>query len=103
MSRESLRTPVLVLIGAGLLLSISMGVRHGFGLFLQPMSADLGWSRQTFAFALALQNLLWGAMQPLTGMLADRWGAGRVILVGGFLYVCGLLVMAYSQTGTRFP
>ena len=102
MSRESLRIPVLVLIGAGLLLSISMGVRHGFGLFLQPMSADLGWSRQTFAFALALQNLLWGAMQPLTGMLADRWGAGRVIFVGGLLYVCGLVMMAYSQTGTDF-
>ncbi len=102
MSRESLRLPVLVLIGAGLLLSISMGVRHGFGLFLQPMSADLGWSRQTFAFALALQNLLWGAMQPVTGMLADRWGAGRVIFVGGLLYVCGLVVMAYSQSGMDF-
>ena len=102
MSRESLRTPVMVLIGAGLLLSISMGVRHGFGLFLQPMSADLGWSRQSFAFALALQNLIWGAMQPVTGMLADRFGAGRVIFVGGLLYVCGLLVMAYSQTGTEF-
>ena len=102
MTRESLRMPVMVLVGAGLLLSVSMGVRHGFGLFLQPMSADLGWSRQSFAFALALQNLIWGAMQPMTGMLADRFGAGRVIFVGGALYFCGLLMMAYSQTGSDF-
>ena len=102
MNRNSFRTPLLVLVGSGLLLSISMGVRHGFGLFLQPMSADLGWSRETFAMAIALQNLLWGAMQPLTGMLADRYGAGRMILAGAVLYVAGLLVMAYSQTGAQF-
>ena len=102
MNRSSLRTPVLVLIGSGLLLSISMGIRHGFGLFLQPMSSDLGWSRESFALAIALQNLLWGVMQPLTGMLADRYGAGRMIFAGAVLYVAGLLVMAYSQTGAQF-
>lgn len=102
MRKTNLRTPVLVLVGSGLLLSIAMGIRHGFGLFLQPMSADLGWSRETFAFAIALQNLLWGAMQPLTGMLANRFGAGRVIFAGAVLYVAGLLVMAHSQTGAEF-
>ena len=102
MNRQTLRTPALILVGSGLLLSIAMGVRHGFGLFLQPMSADLGWSRETFAFAIALQNLLWGAMQPITGMIADRYGAGRVIFAGALLYVAGLVVMAYSQTGAQF-
>lgn len=102
MSHPNLRTPLLVLIGSGLVLSISMSVRHGFGLFLQPMSADLGWSRESFAFAIAIQNLLWGAMQPLTGMLADRYGAGRVVFAGALFYVAGLVVMAYSQTGADF-
>lgn len=94
--------PVFVLVGSGLLLSISMGVRHGFGLFLQPMSSDLGWSREGFAFAIALQNLVWGAMQPLTGMLADRYGAGRMIFTGAVLYVLGLVVMAFAQTTLQF-
>ncbi len=83
----------------GLLLSLGMGIRHGFGLFLQPMTMDLGWGRETFAFALALQNLLWGAAQPITGMIADRYGAGRVLVAGTALYVAGLIFMALSQTG----
>jgi len=102
MSKTDLRMPVFVLVGSGLLLSISMGVRHGFGLFLQPMSSDLGWSREGFAFAIALQNLVWGAMQPLTGMLADHFGAGRMIFSGAVLYVLGLIVMAFSQTSLQF-
>lgn len=93
------RTPVIVLICGGMILSLSMGIRHGFGLFLQPMSMDLGWGRETFAFALAVQNLLWGAAQPVTGMLADKYGAGRVLLAGTVLYVAGLAFMALSQTG----
>lgn len=92
------RTPVVVLVCGGLLLSLGMGVRHGFGLFLQPMTMDLGWGRETFAFALALQNLLWGAAQPITGMIADRYGAGRVLVAGTALYVAGLIFMALSQT-----
>src|SRR5687768_12610328 len=102
MNRDALKSPLLVLVGSGLLLSISMGIRHGFGLFLQPMSTDLGWTRESFAFAIALQNLVWGAMQPVTGMLADRYGAGRMIFAGALLYVLGLLVMAFAQTGTEF-
>ena len=51
-----------------------MGIRHGFGLFLQPMSADLHWGRETFALALAVQNLMWGAATPFAGMFADRFG-----------------------------
>lgn len=93
------RTPAVVLACGGVILALSVGIRHGFGLFLQPMSADLGWGRETFAFAMALQHLLWGAAQPYTGMLADRYGAGRVLAAGGTLYVLGLVLMAYSQTG----
>jgi predicted MFS family arabinose efflux permease len=93
------RTPVVVLVCGGLLLSLGMGIRHGFGLFLQPMTMDLGWGRETFAFALALQNLLWGVAQPITGMIADRYGAGRVLVAGTALYVAGLIFMALSQTG----
>ena len=64
MTTPSWRTPNTVLICGGLILTLAMGIRHGFGLFLQPMSADLHWGRETFALALAVQNLVWGATQP---------------------------------------
>ena len=95
------RTPTLILICGGLIMTIAMGARHGFGLFLQPMSMAQGWGRETFAFALALQNLVWGAAQPFSGLIADRYGAGRVLLAGSVLYVLGLVLMAYSATGTE--
>lgn len=96
------RTPTLVLICGGIILTFSMGLRHGFGLFMQPMILDHGWTRETFAFALALQNLVWGLSQPFTGMLADKFGAGKTLLVGAVLYVAGLLVMALVPNGTLF-
>ena len=66
----------IVLFG-GLIVTLAMGVRHTFGLFLSPVSQELGWGREVFALAIAVQNLLWGAFQPITGMLADRWGGRR--------------------------
>jgi MFS family permease len=96
------RTPTVVLICGGLIMTLAMGVRHGFGLFLQPMTLDHGWSRETFAFALATQNLLWGITQPLTGLLADRYGAGKVLLAGTVLYVLGLIGMALATSGAGF-
>ncbi|HSO06969.1 MAG TPA: MFS transporter [Pelomicrobium sp.] len=93
------RTPVVVLIFGGAVLSLSLGIRHGFGLFLQPMSDAYGWGRETFAFAIALQNLVWGAAQPFSGMIADRYGAGRVVVAGGMLYALGLVLMAMSDSG----
>ena len=92
------RTPTVVLICAGLVLTLSMGIRHGFGLFLQPMSADLGWGRETFALAMAVQNLLWGITQPFAGMLADRYGTARVVVAGALLYALGLFTMAHAST-----
>ncbi|MEK1939485.1 MAG: MFS transporter [Pseudomonas sp.] len=87
-----------VLVGAALILALSMGIRHGFGLFLPPMSAAFGWGRETFAFAIALQNLLWGLSQPFAGALADRFGAARVMIVGGILYAVGLVLMASADS-----
>lgn len=91
-----------VLICGGLLVTLSMGIRHGFGLFNLPITQTHGWSRETFAFALALQNLMWGVTQPFTGALADKFGALRIMLIGIALYVGGLVVMAMASSGTAF-
>ena len=102
MNRGNWRTPGIVLLCGGAILTLAMGTRQGFGLFLQPMTFDLGWSRETFAFALALQNLIWGASQPFFGMIADRKGAGWVLASGAALYATGLVLMAMSTTGWQF-
>jgi MFS family permease len=93
------RTPALVMAVAGAALAISLGQRHSFGLYLPPMTSDLALSRETFSLAIALQNLLWGLAQPFTGMIADKFGSGKVVAVGAILYAAGLLLMARSGTG----
>lgn len=92
------RSPAAVLLCGGGIVMLALGIRHGFGIFLKPMTADLEWSRGTFAFAIALQNLVWGFAQPFAGMVADRWGSGRVLVAGGLCYVAGLALMARSTT-----
>ena len=92
------RNSAWVLLGSALILALSLGVRHGFGLFLPPMSAQFGWGREVFAFAIALQNLIWGLAQPFTGALADRFGAAKVVIVGGVLYAVGLLLMGLADS-----
>ncbi|MFZ5555579.1 MAG: MFS transporter [Pseudomonadota bacterium] len=94
------RTVILV-CGSGILM-LALGTRQTFGLFLPPMTADLGWGRETFGFAIALQNLVWGLVQPFVGALADRHGAGRVLAGGGVLYAVGLAWMAHAGSGTDF-
>lgn len=84
----------IALACGALILLISLGVRHAFGLFLQPVSMDQGWGRETFAFAIALQNLVWGISQPFAGILADRFGAKPIIAIGAVLYGLGLWVMS---------
>ena len=91
-----------VLLCGALVVTLSMGIRHGFGLWLQPITMDRGWTRETFAFALAVQNLSWGIAGPFAGMLADRYGAYRVLLIGGALYALGLVLMALSTSGLAF-
>lgn len=92
------RTGFWILLSGALILALSLGIRHGFGLFLAPMSAEFGWGRETFAFAIALQNLIWGIAQPFTGAIADRFGAMRTVVVGGILYATGLVLMGYSDS-----
>ncbi len=87
-----------VVIAGALMLSLNMGVRQTYGLFLEPMSTAVGVSYATFGLAIAIQNLLWGALTPFCGAFADRFGTGRVLVAGGVVYVAGLLVMALVQT-----
>jgi MFS family permease len=91
-----------VLLCGALIVTLSMGIRHGFGLWLQPITQEQGWTRQTFSFALAIQNLSWGVMGVFAGMLADRLGAFRVLLIGAALYAAGLAGMALSNTPLTF-
>jgi predicted MFS family arabinose efflux permease len=79
-----------------------MGIRHGFGLWLQPITQSQDWSRQTFSFAIALQNAVWGLAGVFAGMVADRFGAYRVIVAGSAFYALGLLGMAHSDTPLLF-
>jgi len=91
-----------VLICGAFIVTLSMGIRHGFGLWLQPITMDRGWTRETFAFALAVQNIAWGLAGPLAGMLADRYGAFKVLLAGSALYSLGLVTMAVATSGLAF-
>jgi MFS family permease len=102
MTQSSWRTPFVVLLCGGIILTISLGTRHTFGLYLPPMTLDLGWSRETFAIALAIQNLVYGLAQPFTGMISDKYGAPRVLVVGTLLYALGMALMANTQAGWDF-
>lgn len=99
MTRSSWRTPSVILFCGGMILTIALGVRHNFGLYLQPMTADLGIGRESFAFAIAIQNLLYGISQPLTGMIADKFGTARVLIGGALCYALGLYLMSVSSSG----
>ncbi|CAN5424471.1 MFS transporter [soil metagenome] len=91
-----------VLACGAAIVTLSMGIRHGFGLWLQPITQAQGWTRETFAFAIAIQNLSWGIFGIFAGMVADRFGAFRVIAGGAVLYALGLVGMALSPTGLLF-
>jgi len=91
-----------VLVCGALILMLAMGVRQTMGLLLPPMTLANGWTRDEFAFAIALQNLLWGAFVPFTGAIADRFGAGRVLVASALTYVLGLVLMAFSGTPLLF-
>jgi MFS family permease len=88
-----------LVIAAGCLIAlIGFGARTSFGLFTEPLSALRGWDRETFALAIAVQNLLWGVGQPFAGALADRFGAARVLAAGGAVYALGIVLMAVSTS-----
>ena len=98
---QTLSTAQVLACGA-IIVTLSMGIRHGFGLWLQPITQAQNWTRETFAFALAIQNLVWGVSGVFAGMLADRFGAFRVIVVGSLLYALGLVGMAHANTPLLF-
>ncbi|MBI3101390.1 MAG: MFS transporter [Burkholderiales bacterium] len=91
-----------VLACGAAIVTLSMGIRHGFGLWLQPITQAMGWTRESFALALAIQNIAWGLVGVLAGMAADRFGAFRVLCVGAVLYGLGLVGMALSPTTLLF-
>ncbi len=92
------RTPGVILVCGGIALTLALGIRHNFGLYLQPMTLDLGIGRETFSIAIALQNLVYGISQPFTGMVADKYGAARVLIAGALTYALGLVLMSFSTT-----
>ena len=100
-SVKALSMTQLLICGAAVV-TLSMGIRHGFGLWLQPITQAQGWTRETFAFAIAIQNLSWGVCGIFAGMLADKLGAFKVLLGGAVLYSLGLAGMALSPTGYLF-
>ena len=100
-SSRSVAVPLLVLVIAGCLVAaVTNGVRNSFGLFTLPVTSGLGISRETWALAIAIQNLAWGIAQPFAGGFADRFGSARVIATGLVVYAIGLVLCSISPTGT---
>lgn len=87
----------LILIGTALLLTLGMGIRQSFGLFLTPVTHDLGITAADFTLALAVQNVIWGLSQAVIGALADRFGLQIMMMAGAAIYVAGLSIMATAQ------
>jgi len=103
MSATQNTRPLLLVLGAcGIIISLAMGIRHGFGFWLQPLSQAHQWSRETYSTAMAIQNLMWGVFGPLAGLAADRLGAKRIVLLGALLYMAGLLWMAMVNQPLAF-
>ena len=99
LATPSWRSPVVVIIAGCLISAIGFGIRSTFGIYLEPMTSDLGWTRETYAFAMALQNLFWGLVLPIAGGLADKYGATRVIALGAVVYALGVWGMSIADTG----
>lgn len=91
-------SPLTVLWCGAFIMTIALGIRHSFGLFLQPMSLSNEWGREVFAFSIAMQNLVWGVAQPFVGRMADRLGSAITMMLGGVLYALGLFLMAMVES-----
>lgn len=92
------RRPAMVLVAAGVCVLMTMGTRQSFGIFMRPMTTDLGWSREIFSLGVAISVLLWGAVQPFVGAVADKYGTGRVVAASGVSFVVGVWLIAYSTS-----
>src|SRR5207237_5029966 len=94
---QLLRPILPILIGASLMLTLSMGLRQSLRIFLQPLTHDIGISVSDFTLAIAMQNLAWGFLQPLAGAMTVRYGFRPIMMVGAVLYVLGLALMASAN------
>jgi MFS family permease len=94
--------PMVVLVCGCIVAIINFGIRSTFGLFTLPISETYGWPRETFSLAIAIQNLVWGIATPVAGMLADRYGSARVLMIGAFLYALGVIGMSIANTPLLF-
>lgn len=98
MSTQGARAPIWpIVLAAGLVLGLSLGQRHSIGLYQLPLIQSFGLTRETFSFAIALQNIVWGMAQPFSGYLADRYGTARVVFGGAVLYVAGIVLTTMSD------
>ncbi|MCB1432256.1 MAG: MFS transporter, partial [Alphaproteobacteria bacterium] len=95
-------TPAVLIVAGCLVAIVNFGVRSSFGFFTAPISEAHGWPREIFSFAMAMQSLIWGIATPLAGMLADRYGAARVLILGALLYCAGTVMMAWTATPFLF-
>ena len=102
LTAATMRRAIIVLACASVILIVGNGVRTSFGLLLVPMTTDLGWSRESFSLALAIQNVVWGVAQPFAGAIADKFGDRRVIAVSVGLYAIGLFLIAFTSTPLDF-
>ena len=91
---------ILLMIVGGAIVAVSMGIRQSFGVFMQPVAADLELTRASFGLTIAIQNLLWGLAQPFAGLLSDKYGSYRVLTFSGLLYVAGLVLTAFTSSAT---
>jgi MFS family permease len=98
--RSLLLSPVFILFLAAFIVFMSLGIRQSFGLFMRPITMDLGWGREVLSLALATQNLMIGIAAPFAGILADRWGAPRTIALGGLIFSLGMVIMSQSTAPT---
>ncbi|MBT7251167.1 MAG: MFS transporter [Rhodospirillaceae bacterium] len=92
------RSPVFVLIAAAMIVFMSFGIRQSFGLFMRPVSVDMGWGREVLSLALATQNLMIGLSAPFAGALAIRWGAPRTVALGGVIFGLGIFLMSQATS-----
>src|SRR2546430_412495 len=91
------RAMLVLLVLSGLIISLCMGLRQSLGLFMRPMTLELGISAATFGFAIAVQNIVWGLSQPFVGALADRYGARPVLIGTALTYAAGLALMVFAK------
>src|SRR5947208_7865397 len=94
---QILRPTLPILIGASIMLTLSMGLRQSLGIFMQPLTQDIKISISDFTLAIAVQNLAWGFLQPLAGALTVRYGFRAIMLIGALLYILGLALMASAH------